>query len=159
MNWQKLPFHWKYPTTNLSVIKVISVISVINYWNKLNYCQKDIVSLLILLWIIWAENQVLPKLISRFTPLFTVDTRRRFIVDTTSFHRWYDVVSTLKRCRVSTGCYHTSISDAYIGPWQMSTMEFFSGNSERPFAVIYLFIYFLFYIDYCFLKKLICLLT
>ena len=41
----------------------------------------------------------------------------------------------------------------------MSTMKFFSGNSERPFAVIYLFIYFLFYIDYCFLKKLISLLT
>ena len=45
----RLPFNWKYPTTNLSVIKVISVISVINYCNKLNYCQKDIVSLLILL--------------------------------------------------------------------------------------------------------------
>ena len=41
----------------------------------------------------------------------------------------------------------------------MSTTELFSGNSERLFAVIYLFIYFLFYIDYCFLKKLISLLA
>ena len=32
-------------------------------------------------------------------------------------------------------------------------MEFFSGNSERLLTVIYLFIFSLFYIDYCFLKK------